>query len=272
VWPESGAEPFCTGPNGVAVEGRLYSLAADDEPADDAFEQRLAQHVDGPTAPLFEKLVREGTLTGDERLQFAYYLALQEFRTPRMRDLVKGMTSQIMNGVLEHLASDPENFKKIGAPLPVGLGEEILDAIRTGGIVAEATNAAWLQLVTAPLELAPTIAELDWAVATAPGDIEFITTDTPIVKVLVDRSVPPQFAGGWCSPSAESTLALDPSHVLVIRPEGLNGHSPAPRRWMMDVNARACRQAHRFVISRRREAFISKILQKKNLRRSRPSD
>ena len=48
----------------------------------------LAEHIDGPGSEIIDKIIAGSELTEDERLQFASYLAFQEFRIPGTRDNV----------------------------------------------------------------------------------------------------------------------------------------------------------------------------------------
>lgn len=131
-----------------------------------------------------------------------------------------------------------------------------------GEVRVEPTKVTWLNIVAAAGDTAPTIAGLRWLVVEAPGEFEFVTSDTPIVKVLTDSAVPRMFAGGWLSPSAEATFALDPHHVLVMTPSGLEGRIRGKPVWCRDVNTRTVRQARRFVFARSRERFIPTVMNK----------
>jgi hypothetical protein len=246
------------------VEKYLYAPQTGDEPYDDALEKHLAVNVEGPAALPLEKLSKGDELSEVERQHLSLFLAYQEVRVPRMRDLITAFTADVGQRVLEIAASNP---KSIRSSLE-SAGESISDATLTrmtelvlsGGIKVEATKMAWLETTLANAgEMAGMLYRMPWFVVEAHSQIEFLTSDAPIVKVLTDRTVPREFAGGWLSPSAEATFALDPKHCLVIRPDGKQGRGRASKLWCKDVNSRLVRQAHRFVASRSRDTYVEAI-------------
>lgn len=98
----------------------------------------------------------------------------------------------------------------------------------------------------------------------APSDFEFLTSDVPIVKIVIHPKFPRMYAGGWLSPHAETTFTLDPKTCLVISPEGFEGQLVGKRSWCKDVNRRLIMKANRFVISREKESFVEKVATKRN--------
>jgi Protein of unknown function (DUF4238) len=258
-------------PNDAIVEKYLYAPEVGENPKDDVFEKFLADHVDGPAAPAIARLAEGGTISSEDRQRIAVFLAYQEFRIPRMRDAVSGLVTQVGERVLDLLVEHPENMKRTFEDMGTPMSDEdlgrLVEGVKSGGIKIEATKVAWLQSASIVTEIATMLDNMPWTVLEAPSGVEFLTSDSPIVKVVTDPTVPRHLAGGWLSPAAESTFALDPSHMLAIRPDGKEGRFGIRKAWCDDVNRRLISHARRFVVSRSPDSYVE-IIAKKTRRRS----
>jgi hypothetical protein len=262
-------------PHDALVETRLYAPETGADPHDDSLEVFLAERVDGPAAQPIDKLSRGEPLSDDERQYIALFLAFQERRVPRMREGVRTFASDMANRLLREWVSRPDQLREafkesqevrgreITAERAEELADQFIEGVTSGAIKIEPTKMPWLHLVTQATETARVLNDMPWSVVRTPEGVEFITSDAPIVKVLTDRRVPTHYAGGWLSPSAESTFALDPKHCLVIRADGRRGRPEAVASWCRDVNRRTIMQAHRYVVSRGRDPYVDVIARKR---------
>ncbi len=263
IYPVDGSEPKHVGPRNAAVERYLYAPEVGEEPHDDTVEDVLAEMVDGPAVAATDRLIRGDQLRPEDRAAIAFYVAVQELRVPAIRDQHGAnlehlfyMTTDILVGHPEHVM---EKAEEMGLPPQQVLAG--LQAIKDGRFQLRATKVSWLQTLFEVVRgTAPLIAKLPWLVVEAPSGFEFLTSDSPIVRVLTDRSVPNLCASGWLSPSAETTLVLDPEHVLVIAPEGREGRQLGRPGWCEDVNRRTLEQAYRYVFSRNQADWIARAI------------
>lgn len=257
-------EPVRVPPHKAAREKFLYAPETGDNPSNDTMEVFLAEHIDGPGNQIIDKIIAGSELTDDERIQFGLYLAFQEFRIPRMRDNVLKSMGDVAKRIMQLSGSHPEYvggiFAEMGQPKSEAEVKEIAEYMVRGEYEVDVEKSQWLSLFGVAVDTAPVIASLPWMVAET-GNYEVVTTDAPVVKILTDKRVPKRFAGGWLSPSAEATFALDPHHMLVISPDGSEGlRREAPQRWVKNVNTRSVRQSNRFVYTRSREAWVPRVL------------
>lgn len=250
------------------VEKYLYAPEIGDDPHDDAIEKMFAQHVEGPAAEPIGRLIEPGEEISDEdRGRIAIFLAFQEVRVPRMRDTVQKFMSEVGTRILSIAVEHPEHIQRTleeaEAPVSDEELEKMVEAVRSGGIDVQATKIPWLSSMAIATEIADLIYRLPWTLIDAPRGVEFLTSDAPLVKVLTDRAVPSLFAGGWLSPSAETTFALSPGTCLAIRPDGIEARIEGKKRWCRDVNKRLVAQANRFAVSRRRDSYVEKLAKKR---------
>lgn len=250
-------------PHDAAVEKYLYAPEVGDEPHNDALEALLAEQVDGPAAEPLAKLAKGEGLADEERARIAMFIAFQEYRIPRMRDAVADFMGKVGAGILKMSAERPEYIRRTLAEIGHQLTDEQLEkmvaGIKENQILVEPTKIAWLRGMSVASEIADLVFRMPWTVVGAPPRFEFLTSDAPIVKVVTDHRVPQMFAGGWLSPSAETTFALDPETCVVIKPDGTEGRIQGKKRWCKDVNRRLVLQAKGFVFSRSRDSYVEKL-------------
>lgn len=157
---------------------------------------------------------------------------------------------------------DPDGLRELLASKGVELNdrdfEELMVRYRAGGAHISATKATWLESLALANETAPEIASLAWIVVPAPGEIEFVTSDAPVTRVLT-RWIRPGRHAGWRTPAVEGAFPLDPEHLLLIRRAGQASADEGSVAWCRRMNHRTARLAHRFVYSRRRESFVEKV-------------
>jgi hypothetical protein len=258
-------------PKDAIVEKYLYSPEVGQNPKDDSFEKFLAERIEGPAAPCLERLANGEEISSEDRQRIALFIAYQEYRSQYMRDMVTGFVTEIARDFVDVSLQNRDYmksaFEKMGRPITDEKLAEMTEAWNRGGVAVEATKIAWLHASRNCIEIGLMLYKMPWLVVEAPDGVEFLTSDTPIVKVLTDRNVPEMYAGGWLSPSAESTFALDPRRILVIRPDGKEGRAEGPRAWCKDVNSRLIGQARRFVVSRSRDDYVEKVAKKRQRNR-----
>ena len=250
-------------PKDALVESYLYAPEVGENPKDDTFEKFLAERIEGPALRGLERLTNGEEMSSQDRQRIALFVAYQEYRSQQMRDTITDFVTQIGKSILDvslqNLDYMKNAFEGMGKPVSDEDLVRMAEAWKSGGIEVEATKAAWLSSASIPTKIAEMLYRMPWTVVVAPDGVEFLTSDTPIVKVVTDPKVPQMFAGGWLSPSAESTFALDPHHVLVIKPSGAEGRVSARRAWCKDVNTRLISQARRFVVSRSRDDYVERV-------------
>ena len=252
---EAPGEPRLVNPRHLAVELGMYDMADGD-----SLEDLLTEHIDTPGHRILEKLCVGEPLTVDDKQRFALYLVTQEVRTPATRDHVLSMMSEVMERIAEVQLSNTQRVKEVLKRLGSPVTDDMVELMRRGvaekRIRVQMRPDLWLRVLLSAGRVAQLVSEMDWFIAEAPEEFEFVITDNPVTKVLTDRSLPMMAAGGWLSPSSEGTLPLDPDHVLVVRPIGPTGHGPIDKRWCKDVNSR------RFVFAQNREDWIYTVMRK----------
>lgn len=178
------------------------------------------------------------------------FIAAQDLRTPKMRDIIVGLFQAGMNEQYARWKADPESLRQAilrdsAEDIPI---EHLSSHLEEYDIVVN--NVAWFQFITAQLEVAAKrLFVMRWSLLTAPSTTAFITNDVGVVKCVgrADRfaSFVPGFAAGrtiWVFP-------LSPAVAFLIAPidGGVKGEASAA--WVNSVNKQTALDTHRFLYS-----------------------
>ena len=220
-------KPQRTRPDDTAYAKDLYAYEDDDGEVSlrvEAFFSLVEKHA----APALARL-REAPeeLTPQDRETIAYFLVLQESRTPTgllRNERLRQATLEIQAGIdLSSLSGFREAFK---SDIVDSLSLDEAEAMRRrmqqqlfeGQIGYEApTTGALAQIVGGANDVAKEVYSLDWVVLTA-TDEEFITSDRPIS--MIDHTPRHPWSGNaWkSSPGAINFYPLSPTKGLFMTP------------------------------------------------------
>lgn len=236
----------------TAFENHMYRLENPSPgiPAD-ALEQILADVVDGPASEILPKLLDGENLSVDERLIFARHLAVQLFRGPSGRSMVKQTTEYMMTDITKEMLKKPKKFLEVtqDASDSSTLTEEQLAQVaqwlNSGQVRVEMSLDQWRVNIFQQLfdgEVSATIASLPWKLVTSHLG-RFITSDTPFIMSRVLERATNGRRRGMLSDAVETTFVLDPQHVLLMRPGIDQQPGVAKVKWRRDLNRRTLEHA-----------------------------
>lgn len=229
--------------------------------------------VESHAAVALDRLrVDPDALSAQDRETIAFFLALQESRTPEGLMRVEQMRQVAFEVKASMDLSNVESFRKAFASehvnalslaeaeeLRLRLQKQLLD----GRVSYEAPRTgAMRQIVSASTELAASIYSLDWTVLVADGDAEFITSDRPISMVDLTPEYPWSGNAWNSSPGAISFYPLSPGMGLFIKPGGDGdcgyGLASSGPDQVRRLNLMTYGWAERFIYGRSQEA-VSRV-------------
>jgi hypothetical protein len=194
--------------------------------------------VESHAAVALDRLrVDPDALSPQDRETIAFFLALQESRTPEGLIRAQQMRQVAFEIKASMDLSNAESFRRAFASehvnalslaeaeeLRLRLQQQLLD----GRVSYEAPRTgAMKQIVSASADLAASIYSLDWTVLVADGDAEFVTSDRPISMVDLTPEYPWSGNAWNSSPGAISFYPLSPGMGLFIKPGGDCGYGLA---------------------------------------------
>lgn len=258
-------------PRVVARENLLYVNEAATVLPD--MTERALSLIERPYSELRRRLIRSYRLGGFyadldpvDRSNLATFIAAQQLRTPYRRDVSNAMLSILATvslvGELHDVEAVQDRFEKEGGTCPDSETiERMRQKLQDGELFLKPEKAHWhLHFLRLIEEVAPMIARLPYRVIQAHSEVEFPTSDLPVVHARRARgSLEYEPHAGWLESEAEATITLDPRHVLVIGPQ-VDDDTLDSREWARSVVKRTIESANRFAFARKEDRVISDYL------------
>lgn len=207
VWMyQRGEDPIFVNINNVAKERHLYSFTDEDGQYNTELESALAE-MEAVASKIFEKLNKaEGPIliTAQEKLELAYFLAMQVARTPAFRDSLKQQAAEFAKLHMQMLVSNKDAFthavnkvKKERPNIPDVSFEEMQEFIFGEKYTIEMGNKNYFlkQAIQLGNHIYPTIMMKDMFILKSKS-VEFITSDYP-VALIPHPGVPAFYGGGF---------------------------------------------------------------------------
>ena len=227
-------------PRTEAAQKHMYRIVDDDGTVCMDAESTL-QQVESRTAPVLRKLEQPGVrLSTDERSVLGLFVVIQRLRTPFGRSWIKRIDEQLAVAQAEVALRNGEDFN--GRHVGDDDRTELVDLLRSGNLVVESPPSRQTALMFIQWqEMARVLVDqCEWAIARAPEDSRFVTSDNPVVHFDPTLRDPRSGLGFASSAYTETTFAVDPSFCIWIRPSGVprwgDGHVDA--RSVEEVNLR----------------------------------
>jgi len=191
----AGMKPQPKGTKAVAAKNLFYQMPEVPDHQDD-IEEALSQ-MESAAAPHLEKL-RSGdiNLTGQEKGEFAWFMALLVSRTPFFRDLTDTLGleeyRQRMEKFLEPgaLEAGAEKLKaKTGQAVDIESVREYARKVAKREVEITQQSRAWsiMEAFKAIPRFGELFARMRWGLNEGPADGPFITSDNPVI-VLDDNA------------------------------------------------------------------------------------
>jgi hypothetical protein len=252
---------------GIAYHSHLYTRIAGGRETDE-FEKWLDREFETQAEEPLRKATSGTRLTPDDWQRILRFAVAQFVRTPahliaslaRWHDTMPTMLKRTLETSVRRIeqalaaGKRPASPEKAEADLPIrvtterGLGQE------PGKLKAEVVVGRGLwqfeirHVLTTTLHLLPT---LRWTVLSPPSDMNWITSDDPVVLLNYYGPGSYDFEGGWGNPGSEILLPLGPRHLLYAhvgkRPPQRGEIMPRERAEM--IQRFIAEHAHRFVYS-----------------------
>lgn len=263
VWPASV--------NDTACESHLYSITSEDGKHHTDIEDAIAR-IEETAAPLLGRVIGGAVLSGQERSDFASFLAIMLVRTNAFRRLFAELHGNVKMLKDYLVASDDSMFEEQMERFQADCGEitdEQKQKLRA--TMLDPSNYVFLvdrEYTLRALEyhnnLAPLLASMEWTIMDAPrGDSRFITSDNPVVQWVPPQYRHPFRGAGLKSKHVEVTFPLSPKvcwlgHWKKEEPKRIH----ADVEWVKQANRIRAASAERFLYSHVQSSGILRLAKK----------
>jgi hypothetical protein len=243
-----GKNPIPQAPERVAKRNYYYCFRKEEE------RQFLVEHtlqkLEDAALPILLRLRDEDfSLSQEDRLTFAGYVALTHTRVPTFENAVNKLTELMEARRVEFIANNRAALESVVARIGAETGEkldveEFHKKLTGGSVVVKQTDRGWSlkQMVTSMMSLQKLIFVMHWCFMRAPVDDDgFLTSDNPVS--LFDPVGNPLGGIGFASsPAAHFLFPISKQICLLAE------HSPNPPS--VGVNASRVRRLNKGTITR----------------------
>jgi hypothetical protein len=246
-------------PVNVAAETNYYVFT--DETGNESQEvEKAFGQIEGVVAPLIrEKIQRQQSLTAEERLEFAGFVALMFARVPGQIEHAGNFMAEVLEKMtamhLHVLREDPRRLEAFKQQYREEMGEELPDLrpedLTMEGIrVTTKTPAALAMNLSAVTMNAQIIADMGWTFWLSSKPDYFVTSDFPFC--LHDPTIPKDsiYGPGLGFKRVEVTMPITREIAFIAGwlSQGTRWRQ-APRKIVEQMNYRAAMRASRFLIA-----------------------
>ncbi len=265
-------------PNGICKHRHLYTSLIDGKESDN-IERWFDTDFENPASEPIKKAVTENRLSPNDWELLIKFLAAQDVRTPaRMFEILKRgekIVPELTNNILKNFVEDIAELKASGKPpvynksdnsrfLPIKVNAEFNPNQDEGILRVETIVGRGYWLHSIKYLLKNTIKHLlknQWTILHSPKEIEWLTSDDPVIKLNYHTPTEYNYGGGWASNGTEIFMPLSTKHLLYTKVSG----NRLPRGTMLTKDQALIFQriiaehAHRYIYSKSQNDLVHKI-------------
>ena len=258
-------------PHNTAVIGHYYVFENAKGEKDYSVEKYLSI-IEGKAKVVIKKLETRASITPEERLNLAHFVALLMVRTPKFEEEVRQIVDSTTKHLVKHMIPSEEAAAGLLREYQKETGEseitpESLLKFIQNEEFALTTNRDFV--IKAMLEKAEKVtlelACMDWLVVHSHESTALITTDQPLGFIIPDEFLKTgEPVAGLASQKVTKIVPLSQKIVLLIGHSGGGfGHANFHRELIRDLNIAIAVECHRYVIGRDEALVRSVVTQSK---------
>lgn len=260
---------------GIARREHLYTRIVGGDQSDE-FERWIEAEFETPAAGPFEAAVEGKKLSKNDWWSLVRFLAAQDVRTPaRLLEGLKRWNETIPQMIQETTEAATRMLEEGNLPrrkhsvsplaysdlLPIRVSTQPNVEGEGGNLRVEMDigRGIWLfqmkHLLTRTAEI---LHSHRWSIMVPPDDIEWISSDDPVIKLNYHSEKRFDFGGGWASAGTEIMMPLSPKRLMYTR-VGYKQRARevhVTRHQAQLINQMIARHAHRAIFSTRAQEDI----------------
>jgi hypothetical protein len=259
----------------AAVQRDYYSHVNSDGLRDTEFVENFISDVEGVVAPVFQKTLTGEELNEQERMTFAFFVALSFLRAPANRRQTAELMGMFAKTIAFKNASDPRRFqtsyrqyeKHEKIEPEDQLSDCEIEELRVSTLSDEYELNVAEQVTLLPLvhikEMAEIVFQMKWTWANAQEGIDFITGDSPVVREIDPKHQHPMEGPGFGNKSVVVSLPLSPSLCWIgTWNEAMPDKGIATKTRVKSLNRSCAIHAERYLYASTRQSGFSKLAAK----------
>jgi hypothetical protein len=264
--------------SGVGYQTHLYTRVVLGAETDD-IERWLEREFDTPATAPIRKAIEDERLRNADWQTLIRFVAAQIVRTPAFLaenlPLWNQMMPTVLNEVLQDLRRELERARQSGGRLPLTNvpnteylplrvkrlpdGESVKISVHT--VVGRGVWLHSMKYLLTDSDSVKALLDHRWSILRAPNNLNWFSSDDPVVRLNYHSEDKYDFDGGWGSKGTEIFLPLSPRHLLYTR----IGYRPPERGFVLPraaaefIRRAIAEHAHRNIFSNLPNEDIPKL-------------
>ncbi len=256
----------------AAVQRDYYSHVNPDGLRDTEFVENFIAKIEGIVAPVLQKTLAGEKLTDEERMSFAFFVALSWVRAPAARRQFAELIAASVKTIGVANAVDPQQFLASYRRMEEHkktqeidrLSDEAIEEARAFMLGDEYRLDVAEQMTLLPMthlqEIAETILQMTWTLFGAPERFDFITCDSPVVRDVHPKYRHPMMGPGLRNKFVVVSLPLSPKlYWFGTWDEGMPGAAVAQKSQAKSFNRLCAIHAEQYLYAPTRQHGYSKL-------------
>jgi Protein of unknown function (DUF4238) len=263
VWVyEKGKSPRHAAVKKVAHQRDFYSFLHEGERNNLVDEYFQSLEGDRAGARL-RQLAETGRLSQEDKEFLAKFIGVMSARVPVARILADDIAGEKLTEELSKYVNDPElfeqQFKAVRLDPPMK-SETVRQMLLQGYRFQQADDFYNLQMMLDMAQLNyEGLLDMDWIVWCASGDLQFITSDNPVVSILPQGGGEARLGRSFSIPEIQIIFPLSPSACLFARRGVAAGLRTVPNTRVRQVNKVLMGMAHRWIFAAENSSKIAHL-------------
>lgn len=268
---------------GIATHSHLYTRLAGGKESDE-IEEWLGREFEAPAEEALQKANTDVRLAPLDWKRLIRFVAAQDVRTPaRLVEDLQRWNATVPDTMKDSMQKSirkldlAQKAGEVAVPrehpdaeyLPFRVTTEIRPDEAYGTVKGETISGRglWVFSIRHLLkgEALSALESHKWSIVKLPEDMNWFTSDNPVVRLNFHGADRYDFRGGWGSTGTEILFPLGPRHLLYTRigekPPTRGTVIPREQAWM--IRRFIAEQAHRFIFAASPDAEVPKLRPRK---------
>lgn len=271
VYEKGNSIFYTTGLTNVAVIKEYHTFPIPGGGKDSDSVEVLLSQVEGQAAPILDKIKDQQKLEGQEKADFAFFLAFMVTRVPRFRRFYEKLGGIVIEERLKHLAENKEEFEESVRRFEAKTGEKVEGSLEDfrkslveGGYdITLRPEMSLLGVTRLPTRIYPFLSNMRWNYFKATPDYKFLTSDNPLSWFHIKNPTRHPYAIGLTREDTVVTIPLSRDLALIGSWSKVEWqYKKARNEDVREINKRTVISAAKYVYASQKSGVLNKLVQK----------
>ena len=267
VYYKDGSGPIAQTPINTGVEKNLYTFKNPNGSKNDELERILGIAENNATEIIKNLSKPNARLDANDISDLAIFFSFMATRVPNAINLAKELGEEIIRTKLIKFSKNLKEIQRVidevnsKEPRAINLSpEEIQKAFSSPEEHFKFSLKKTLPMaisINQAVKLYYTFCQMNWCLYRAPSNIQFITSDSPVVPFIRYRDGSATIGTGYGMKDVEVSIPISPHLCIIMSHKPRQKYIAASKKFVLKVNRRTAWNGEIFLISSNKTKYVS---------------